>query len=680
MRRFHGERPARAGFMNPGMYAVLVGLTLAGLTRGPKEAAAQRPERPPPGPPAERAGPIGPTPAAPQLTRADVQAWLDGFLPYALQRGDVAGAVVAVVKDGDVLFKKGYGYADVKHKRPVDPDLTLFRPGSVSKLFTWTAVMQLVEQGKLDLDKDVNEYLDFKIPPAFGKPITLRNCMTHTPGFEEIAKNLFSDDTTRVMPNGQWLKSWTPHRVYPPGVVPAYSNYATAMAGYIVERVSGEPFEQYIEHHIFQPLGMEHATFRQPLPPSLRKDMAEGYEVASGEAKPFEMVVGAPAGSLSASGADMARFMIAHLQNGRFHDATILRPETAKLMHTTPLTILPAVNRMVLGFYESNRNGHRAIAHGGDTYYFHSDLHLFIDDGVGIFLSMNSAGKEGAVGPIRTAVFEQFADRYFPAPVPSGGVEPATANAHAHLAAGTYDNSRRSVSSFFSVTDLIGPAKVTVNPDTTISLPFLTSLDGEPKHWRENRPFVWQEKDGKNLLAAKVENGRVSMLSGDEISPFMMFLPTPWWRSAAWLSPLVQLSLGALLLTLLAWPIAALVRRRYRVPFPLDGRAALAHRWIRLAALAVLLLLAGWFWMIKRMTSEVAALTSKSDPWLWALQLLGLVVFVGAAAVALWNARIVWTGRRPWTSKLWSGVLAVAGVTLLYVAVVFKLIAFDVNW
>jgi CubicO group peptidase (beta-lactamase class C family) len=625
-------------------------------------------------------GPVGPPPAPAQLTSADVSSWLDGILPYALQSGDIAGAVVVVVKNGDVLFKRGYGYADVKQKRPVDPDLTLFRPGSVSKLFTWTAVMQLVEQGKLDLDRDVNEYLDFKIPPAFGKPITLRNCMTHTPGFEEVGRDLFSDDTTGVESNEKWLKAWTPHRVYPPGQVPAYSNYATAMAGYIVQRVSGEPFEQYLERHIFQPLGMEHATFRQPLPPNLRKDMATGYEVASGEPKPFEMVVGAPAGSLSASGADMARFMIAHLQNGRFHDATILRPETAKMMHTTPLTIIPAVNRMLLGFYETNRNGHRAIAHGGDTFWFHSDLHLFIDDGVGIFISMNSPGKDGAAGPVRTAVFEQFADRYFPAPTPEARVAPAIAEAHAKLVAGSYENSRRAFSSFFSISELIGAAKVTVNPDTTISLPFLRALNGEPKHWRETQPFVWYEQDGKNVAAARVEKGRVVMISGDEISPFMVFRPSPWWSSAAWLAPLAGASVAALALTLIIWGAAAVARRRYRVTYPLTGRAAAAHRWMRFAAIAVLLLLAGWTWQFQRMQSQVSALTSKSVPVLWVLQLLSLFVFVGAAAAAVWYARNAWSSNRNWVTKLWSAVLAVASVSLLYVAVVFKLIAFDVNF
>ncbi|MFL5511653.1 MAG: serine hydrolase domain-containing protein [Gemmatimonadales bacterium] len=659
----------------------LVGMLLAALTLGRNDLAAQRPAQRPPAPSIERAGPEGPPAGAAQLTRADVQAWLDGFLPYALQRGDVPGAVVTVVKDGEVLFKKGYGYADLKRKKPVDPDLTLFRPGSVSKLFTWTAVMQLVEQGKLDLDKDVNTYLDFKIPEAFGKPITLRNAMTHTPGFEEVGRNLFSDDTTKVQPNGDWLKSWTPTRIYPPGTVPAYSNYATAMAGYIVQRVSGEPFEQYIEHHIFQPLGMEHATFRQPLPAALRKDMSEGYESASsGEAKPFEMVVGAPAGALSASGADMARFMIAHLQNGRFGQASILRPETARLMHTTALTLMPAVNRMVLGFYETNRNGHRAIAHGGDTFWFHSDLHLFIDDGIGIFISMNSPGKDGAAGPIRTAVFEQFADRYLPAPDTATPLDRTIAYAHAQQVAGQYESSRHSVSNFFGLTDLISPSKVTVNPDTTITLPYLTALNGEPKHWREIRPFVWQEVDGKNVAGAKVESGRVEMLSGDEISPFIVFRPTKWWKSPSWLLPLAEFSLAVLLLTLIAWPLTALARWGYGATFPLQGQARSAYRWVRIAAVALLLLLAGWTWQIQRMSTEVSALTSKSDPWLWLLQLLGLVVFLGAAGVAVWNARLARRGRRAWSSQLWSGLLVLATVTLLYIAVVFKLVAFDINY
>ncbi|MBA4183064.1 MAG: beta-lactamase family protein [Acidobacteria bacterium] len=190
-----------------------------------------------------------------ELTASDVEAFLDGIVPLQLEQQDIAGATVAIVKDGKILFAKGYGYADVKNKKPVSAEETLFRPGSVSKLFTWTAVMQLAEQGKLDLDRDVNEYLDFKIPEAFGQPITLKNILTHTAGFEEQLKDFFAADKTN--PNlGEYVKTHLPKRIFPSGTTPAYSNYATTLAGYIVERVSGQPFTEYVEQHIFKPLGM----------------------------------------------------------------------------------------------------------------------------------------------------------------------------------------------------------------------------------------------------------------------------------------------------------------------------------------------------------------------------------------------------------------------------------------
>jgi CubicO group peptidase (beta-lactamase class C family) len=257
--------------------------TFAAAAQGPAPAAS------PTTPPAVQEGKQAPTaPAATgkALTADDVNAWLDGYMPYALATGDLAGAVVVVVKDGQIVTERGFGYADVAAKKPVDPKLTLFRPGSTSKLFTWTAVMQLVEQGKLDLDADVNKYLDadFQVPPRDGKPITLRNIMTHTAGFEEQVKNIITEDPSQPG-YVELLKRWMPTRVFDAGTTPAYSNYATSLAGYIVERVSGESFYDYIDKHIFAPLDMAHSTFRQPLPKNLEPDMATGYVLASGEAK-----------------------------------------------------------------------------------------------------------------------------------------------------------------------------------------------------------------------------------------------------------------------------------------------------------------------------------------------------------------------------------------------------------
>ena len=151
-----------------------------------------------------------PAQVTPQLTTEDLEAFFDGFLPIQLQRDDIAGAVVLVVKDGKVLFAKGYGFSDVKTRRPVTADTTLFRPGSISKTFTWTAVMQLDEQGKIDLDRDINDYLDFKIPATFGKPITMKDLMTHTPGFEETLKELFVANDKDMQPLQEYLATHMP--------------------------------------------------------------------------------------------------------------------------------------------------------------------------------------------------------------------------------------------------------------------------------------------------------------------------------------------------------------------------------------------------------------------------------------------------------------------------------------
>ena len=289
------------------------------------------------------------------LDSTDVNDWLDGYMPLALTEGDIAGAVVVVVKDGQVLTARGFGVSDVATQAPVVPDKTLFRAGSVSKLFTWTAVMQQVEAGKIDLDADVNRYLDFTIPARDGKPVTMRNLMTHAAGFEEHAKHLLVADASDMTPLRDYLVSWVPDRIFPPGEVPAYSNYGASLAGYIVQRVSGEELASYIEHHILTPLGMTHASFRQPLPAALLPDMSHGYLTASEPAKPFEFVEPWPAGSLSVTGTDMARFMMAHLNDGTLDTATILKPETAELMHRTALAATPPLPGMALGFYHEDR-------------------------------------------------------------------------------------------------------------------------------------------------------------------------------------------------------------------------------------------------------------------------------------------------------------------------------------
>jgi CubicO group peptidase (beta-lactamase class C family) len=625
------------------------------------------------------ASPETPAPGTHPLVQGDLEAWLDGFVPYAIRRGDIPGAVVVVVKDGRILLQKGYGYADVAKRTPVDPGTTLFRPGSVSKLVTWTAVMQLVEQGKLDLDVDVNQYLDFQLPPRAGAPVTLRNIMTHTSGIEEHVRGLITSKPKDAVQIEEYVKQ-VPTRIFAPGTTPSYSNYATTLAGYIVQRVSGQSFDDYIDQHIFAPLAMDHSSFRYPLPASLQPLVSKGYKPGSDEPQGYEIVNPAPAGSLAASGQDMGRFMIAHLQDGAHGSERILEASTARQMHGTALTILPPLNRMLLGFYEDNINGRRAIAHAGDTQWFHSDLYLFPDDGIGLYVSFNSPGKEGVAGKIRTALFKGFADRYLPGPNADGKVDAATAKLHAKQMAGLYENSRRADDTFVALVNLASQIKVVADGKGSISVPSVTDLSGEPIKWREISPYVWRDINSNDRLAAKVVDGKVQRFSFEPVSPFMVFDPVPWWKSAGWLLPASLAGLVALLLTVLAWPLSALVRRHYGVQYTLSGLDAKAHRMIRIAALAVLATTLAASGMLVAGLSNLDLFAPANDWIVSLLRVLALIVLPIGAAISLWNAWVVLRRRNRWLPKVWAVVLALSCMTLLWVGVAFHLVGFSANY
>jgi CubicO group peptidase (beta-lactamase class C family) len=622
------------------------------------------------------------TQGAAQLTADNVNAWLDGYVPIAIGRADIPGAVVVVVKDGQILTSRGYGYSDVSKRKAVDPHSTLFRPGSTSKLFTWTAVMQQVEQGKLNLDEDVNKYLDFKIPPRGGKPITLRNIMTHTSGFEEQVMDLIAVDQKKYVPYDQILKRWVPKRVYDPGTTPAYSNWATALAGYIVSRVSGEPFETYIEHHIFAPAGMKYATFRQPLPANLKPLMSEGYQPGDDKPYGYEFVGVAPAGSLAASGDDMGRFMIAHLANG----GPLLKPATAQLMHSTANDPIPGLQKMSLGFYQSDINGHRVDSHGGDTVAFHSDLHLFLNDGVGLFVSFNSPGKEGAAHALRSALLEEFADRYFPAQDNYKALDAKTARANAEKLAGTWSTTRRSFSSFVSVTDLISQTKVAVDADgrPVVGGGLFAGLGGQARKWVAVGPMLWRDPDSHEMLGAKVVDGEAVRFSLGSVAPIIDWDRTPWYQNSSWLLPLAYLSLAVLFLTSILWPVRAVVRRRYGGTLGVEGRELKAYRWSRIGAVAIFATVIAWIVMISIMFGDLNYLSASFLPVVLTVQVITFVTLIGGFLATLWYAATAWRQqggwKATWKAKAWSALLVLSAATVLWIGFVYHLIGFATNY
>lgn len=594
-------------------------------------------------------------------------------MPAQLERENIAGAVVAVVKDGKVLLVKGYGYSDMQKRTPVTGDATLFRPGSISKLFTWTSVMQLVEQGKLDLDKDVNEYIDFKIPPAFDKPITLRDIITHTPGFEEVVRDLFVADAQHMVALDVYLKEHLPERIFPPFVVPAYSNYATAMAGYIVQRVSGKPFAQYVADNIFLPLAMNRTTFVQPLPADLKPFMSSGYQKASDKAKPFEFVQAFPAGSVSTTGRDMCNFMIAHLQDGQFGDKQILRPETAKLMHTRTFGTDDRLNGMALGFYEDSRNGLRIIAHGGDTELFHSDLHLILQPNVGIFVSYNSAGRDELIP--RSVLFEKFMDRYFPY-TPSAPEKIDNAKADAAAIAGLYKTSRRFQTSFLKLLTLLGEWKVIPNADGTISIEPLKGPNGELRKYQEIQPFLYREVHGQDLVGFKKDaNGNWQFQA---LLPVFIFQKVGFFENKYLNYAVLIFGLAAVLLTVLLWPVGALIRKHYARPLvlsPLESRQRLL---VRIVCLLFVALLLGWI-VAFSLANSINGINSL-PPWVILLGALAVLCSIGTIFVVL-NALRSWRtpGRWIWV-KVHDLVLALACLGLVWFLLNWKLMNFNVNF
>ena len=603
-----------------------------------------------------------------EMTPSDVEAFLDGIVPQQLQREDIAGAVIVIVKNGTVLFTKGYGYADVKSRVPVSPTSTLFRPGSISKTFTWTAIMQLVEQGKIKLDADVNDYLDFQVPHTFGRPVTVRNLMTHTPGFEEVVKGLMASRPDELPSLHAFVTTHRPNQIFAPGTVPAYSNYGADLAGYIVQRVSGLPFEEYVQQNIFKPLGIAHATFMEPLPDRLKPMMSNGYELASEDPKPFELAPPNPApdGSLSITGADMAPFMIAHLQNGRYENAQILQPQTVEMMHARQFSMDPAVNGMALGFYEENRNGLRIIGHGGDLQYFHSDMHLIPSEGLGFFVSYNSLGKGDL--DVRTTLWPAFLDRYFPYQEPTN--KPV---ADVDSVPGNYLASRRAQTTILrALWWVLAESSVSKAGDGTIQVDQMKDPSGNPKSWRGIGNATFREIDGQQLLVFKRDSsGQMQMLTDD---PTEIYQRVPWYLDKSVLQIALGFAVLLFALTLVLWPIGALLRRHYKRTLTLNLRERRLRLLVKIACAVELGALVTFAGILAYGFSNLTVFSERLDPWLRLLQLALLLGVIGTLVI-LYNGYRTWrtVGAGLWT-KIYASSLALASLVYAWFVIAGRLL------
>ena len=604
----------------------------------------------------------------------ELEVFLDDLMAAEMADTHIPGAVVAVVEDGSLLLAKGYGFADLEGRVPVDPERTLFRIGSVSKLFTWTAVMQLMEQGQLSLDTDINEYLDFAIPATFPEPITLRHLMSHTAGFEDKGSNMHKLQVEQMNPLDGYLKANLPARVFPPGEVAAYSNYGTSLAGYIVERVSGLPLSEYVEQNIFAPLGMAHSTFRQPLPDTLAADLATGYNYADGQDVEGSFVFDQsyPAGAVSATATDMARFMIAHLQNGELDGQRILQEETARQMHSELYTPDPRLNGgMAYGFFENTLNDQRVISHGGNLITFLSHLILIPEQNVGLYISTN--GTRGAATTV--AVINAFLDRYYPAAEPPA---PQSAAGFAERIApylGEYTPARNN----FTTHEKIYGVFSTINASLDSSGTLVISQPGRVLRFAELEPGLLQDiSDPANKLVYRTgPDGRLFLTGVVGIYEPQALFRTPWYGTRN-LHLLLFLS-GTLLFlgALIAWPIGFFIGRRKRPATarstPLPARLA---RW----AAAIFGLL--WLTVLLGITSlfidilpgfGVPRIIFENPPLLSFLLALSYVL-VGLALAILVFAVLAWV-RRYWSlgGRIFYSLLALLALLLTWALVYWNL-------
>ena len=425
---------------------------------------------------------------------ANLETFLNDKIHSKLEKYHIANAVVSVVRQGEIIYEKGFGFSDMQNNIPVDPATSLFRIGSTSKLITWTAVMQLVEDGKLNLNADINHYLDFKIPEhivnssekAATNPITLTHLMTHTPGFEDYPDILFRLSPDERMALGEYIKTYLPARIFPAGEVAAYSNYGTALAGYIVERVSGLPFHEYVEENIFLPLGMNNSTYHQPLPSDLSTLIAKPYRFIDGlyVEGDYEYILPEPAGSMSSTALDMAKFMMVHLNGGSYNGARILKEETIKEMHRQHFTHHPDLGGMTLGFMEGIFNNHRVIFHGGDTLLYSTGLYLLPQEDMGIFISYS-----GGNHLLHAEIFQELMDYYYPSVTSVRNSPLSGSKERSKKFTGEYQMNRRSITTDEKSSSLfMGIVHVDVDEDGYL----LVNHVGEVNRFIEIEPGMYQ--------------------------------------------------------------------------------------------------------------------------------------------------------------------------------------------
>jgi CubicO group peptidase (beta-lactamase class C family) len=460
-----------------------------------------------------------------RLTDAsEFESWVNNFLAEQTINSQMPSIGLVVVKDGGVFFQKGYGQASDQRNVTVTPDQTLFRAASVSKLVTATAVMQLVEQGRLDLDADINTYLTrFQLENNYPSPITGRHLLTHTSGLEDRLFGNTVPSADRLVSLGDYFSAHVPRRIRPPGEQIAYSNTGMALAGHLVEAVSGLSFEEYVERNLFQALGMTRSSFRQPYPAHLAPDV-----VPSGADSGAMLLY--PSGSMISTVTDMGRFIAAHVNGGRLGDARILSKETVREMHRQHFTGHAGMPGVAYGFFENYTNGGRVLFHTGLSGH-QSLLCLLPEENIGFYLVL-SVRQGGAHQDLRRKFMQAFLDRYYPAAQPfSLPAAPSDFTQRAARFTGLYRPNLLPRTTIETLGNLVADTRVTSNGDGTLTVS-LPPLGAKSFRIVEVEPMLFRSEDNFYFAFGEDERGNITRLqmSGSVVDP-IGFERLKWYES-----------------------------------------------------------------------------------------------------------------------------------------------------
>ena len=587
----------------------------------------------------------------------NLEAFVDGVVGGFMAQQQIAGAEVAVVRDGETLLVKGYGIDSVEPHRAVDPNESLFRLGSISKTFTWLSIMQLAERGMLRLDDPINDHLpdELDVPDeGFQQPIRIIDLMNHTAGFEDILQGLFVAQDAKPLSLQEQLRQRRPHRVREPGKFMVYSNYSTALAGAIVAHVSGMEYESYVEQNILVPLGLAHTTFResyhstpglpQPMSAELAAHMSQNIESRSGawQTIPHEHIVSrAPAGAAVSTAADMARYMLALLDPQRLEAAGVLKAETFAQMREPSFQSAPGMPAVHHGFFNTplgttTRLAIDNLSHGGSTLHFRSFLVVTDDLGgrgtLGVFVTANSASGATMV----QAVAEQILAKYFAPPPEAEPAVPEGGASRAQEYAGQYRPARRAYTQFEQIIN-VGTIDVTATKEGYLVI----AIGGPPLRFVEIGPDLFRQVNGDATIAF-VRDGRGA------ISHLVAYIGTvervAFFASPQWLA----LLLAVALLTCVGVLIAAALRREPVPPHSIGERSAgQVVAGTAIAWLAFIVLLIVWIVPFSAPAAQDQFVFSYPQP------LLKLALAVGVVATGLSVLGIV-TLVPVWRERTWS--------------------------